>query len=168
MKFYYNSTTIGELKAVPEAAEDSKEKICYSCRDPMQDLDRPYCKLHPNFCIECIRKYLRVQRDNVNMLNLKCPVYGCTHKVGLKKLALYLEDDDEVKIIKERVYMLKENMNSHMKYCWSCGTSLHTLLNAGSGNKLKCPGCYSEWCQNCNQRAHLGICCQAVLEQLYS
>lgn len=148
--------------------DQNPEFTCEICIEPAPSSDKKFrnsnkCS-HP-FCTECVLKYIRVQLEDNNVGDIKCPALHCDHTLdpvacaALVGRALFVRWCD----------VLCESVILGFDKCYCPYRNCNELIVnecGGTEKKSKCPNCKRLFCFGCKRLWHAGFGCEEIGETM--
>ncbi|KAL8540190.1 hypothetical protein ACS0TY_001680 [Phlomoides rotata] len=157
-----------ELQQQPQSEDQNPEFTCEICIEPAPTSDRKFrntnkCS-HP-FCTDCVLKYIRVQLEDNNVGDIKCPALNCDHTLDPVACAALVGPPLFVRWCD----VLCESAILGLDKCYCPYRNCNELIVnecGGTVKKSKCPKCKRLFCFECKRVWHAGFGCEEIGETM--
>ncbi|KAL8540188.1 hypothetical protein ACS0TY_001678 [Phlomoides rotata] len=156
-----------ELQEIPPE-DENREFTCEICIEPIPNPDRKFkngdkCS-HP-FCTDCVIKYIRVQIDDNNVGDIRCPALNCDQTLDPVSCAVAVGQS----VFLRWCDVLCESAISRFDKWYCPDRNCNALIvNECAGREKKkkanCPSCKKLYCFKCKGVWHGGRRCRETVD----
>lgn len=150
-----------ELQQQPQSDDQNTEFTCEICIEPSPISERKFrntnkCS-HP-FCTDCVLKYIRVQLEDNNVGDIKCPALNCDHTLDPVACAALVG----APLFVRWCDVLCESAILGLDKCYCPYRNCNELIVnecGGSVKKSRCGNCKRLFCFECKRVWHAEFGC---------
>ena len=142
-----------------------KDNCCLVCELEIIPEDKINLDCGHQFCYNCFKEYLKEKaKDQLKLLETKCPMKGCNYQVPSQIFKNIFEKDKKQLSIYNKCLMRNfTESNADFKLCPNPKCELIIQLPGHGMNDIKC-NCGNNFCFNCLRESHVPSDCYLVEE----